>query len=513
MDKQEIIKRFLEQVPKGKATTTGELIDAAASIGESAAVIADFIIDFMEVYEIDANEGLAYLYAEQEKAQKVRAELKRKESLIAAIDDTGGRLANLRAIIDTATPAEIAAEAAGMSKRFAGIGEAGNKSPFITFENYLEERVGKKYWAEFAPDLFNNLPFPDGTLSAIGAAPGSGKSAALVNLCRELLTTKPTDNKDDKGLKQDTDAKRNILFLSAEMPIPDIVDRLVHCLAWQEMTYRVYCEFEEVHRTNTDYWRCLKAITGKAPEHMTFTPQELHRGEAYKEVLETYIRPAWGNRLKIAYVRGYQTFEEVTNIIINNAAPGSLVLMDYLQLFPPVSADAGIDGSGGNLSSPRYLQIRHVIDQAILAAEETKSVIIAAAQLGRETRKEGTAQGVDDTQGWRESGDIEQSGWNLIKMFLETNEDNPAEKQLSYRVSKCRSAPNLGEGYIMDWIPGYQFMERTEGVKAPPPWIEVKKKKPKKDPEPWVKKGMTNDKAKKDISVITRAIIRGNKEE
>jgi hypothetical protein len=45
----------------------------------------------------------------------------------------------------------------------------------------------------------------------------------------------------------------------------------------------------------------------------------------------------------------------------------------------------------------------------------------------------------------------------------------------------------------MDWIPGYQFMERTEGVKAPPPWIEVKKKKPKKDPEPWVKKGMTQE--------------------
>jgi len=442
----------------------------------SAEQIADFITELCRQKRIDpqAIEIAEYYRATTE--YQAKQETKRKaaalgqaigeaESFIKTFRDNESRGAS-------PTPEQTAIDTGRITKLLAGVGEAGNKSPFITFENYLDERVNKKYWAEFSPELFNGLSFPDGTLSAIGAAPGGGKSAALVNLCRELLTTEPTNNPNPREaeLKQDINAHRNILFLSAEMTTPDILDRLVHCLAWQKGKEVPAYGLASVTHTNTDYWRALKAISGKAPDGMTFTGEEKTRAQLYKTVLDDYIRPAWGKRLKIAYVRGYRTFEEIENIIINNATPGTLILMDYLQLFPPTA----VDTTGGD---PRYLQIRHTIDQAILAAEKTQSVIIAAAQLGRTERKEGSAQGADDTQGWRESGDIEQSGWNLVKMFLETNESNPAEKQLSYRVSKCRSAAALGEGYILNWIPGYQYMSITEHKKAPPSWVKTGKGK------------------------------------
>jgi replicative DNA helicase len=119
------------------------------------------------------------------------------------------------------------------------------------------------------------------------------------------------------------------------------------------------------------------------------------------------------------------------------------------------------------------LQIRRIIDEIILAAELTKSVVICAAQLGRAERKEGSGKQADDTQGWRESGDIEQNAWNLVKMFLEVNEDNPAEKQMSYRVSKARSSGHLGEAYVLDWTPKYQHMERTITQKSKTtPWAQ-----------------------------------------
>jgi hypothetical protein len=463
-----------------EAKTPEDIVKAIRKLPDGAEnQIADFIATFCRERNIKPDaEPLQEFYKQTAEYKETLETKKRADTLSQAVKETENFIKTFRENENrgaSPSPDQIASDTGRINKLLAGIGEAGNKNPFITFDNYLDERVHKKYWAEFSPDIFNGLPFPDGTLSAIGAAPGSGKSAALVNLCRELLTTIPTNNPEPREieLKQDINARRNILFLSAEMTVPDILDRLVHCLAWQKGKDDPQYELESVRHTNIDYWRALKAITGKAPDYMLFTEKEKLRGELYNNILETYIRPVWGNRLKIAYVRGYRTFDDITNIIINNTAPGSLVLMDYLQLFPSTAADIGIDGSaGGNSSSPRYLQIRHTIDAAILAAEKTQSVIIAAAQLGRETRKEGTGQGIDDTQGWRESGDIEQSGWNLIKMFLETNENNPAEKQLSYRVSKCRSAAALGEGFILNWIPGYQYIAITGNKKTPPLWAK-----------------------------------------
>jgi replicative DNA helicase len=331
---------------------------------------------------------------------------------------------------------------------------------FITFDDYINAQAKKEYWREYTPKLFGNLPFPDGTISAIGAAPGSGKSAALINLCRELLTTEPTGNPrpGEREKAQDTDSKRKILFISAEMSTQDLTDRLIHSLAWQIAgAGEPYC-LESVEYTNIDYWKLLKKEYGTPPDHWEYSQGELRRAELYSNVIETYIRPAWNDRLKIAYVRGRKCFDDIYHIILNNAEPGTLVLMDYLQLMPVCNSDIG----QGN---PRYLEIRHIMDMGIIASEKTQSVIIAAAQLGREDRKNGSK---DDTQGWRESGDIEQTAWNLIKMTRGSGE-------LSFRITKARSSAGVDTAYNLDWIPAYQYM--TNGGKLTPDTADKPKKK------------------------------------
>jgi replicative DNA helicase len=315
---------------------------------------------------------------------------------------------------------------------------------FITFEDYMDTQARKEYWREYTPHLFGNLPFPDGTISTIGAAPGGGKSAALINLCRELLTTEPTNNPNpgEREKIQNIDAERKILFISAEMSTQDLTDRLIHSLAWQAVGSKEPYFLGSVEHTNKDYWKNLKLKYGKPPEHWEYSQEEKARADLYSQVIEQYIRPAWGSRLKIVYVRGLKCFDDICNIISSNAEPGALVLMDYLQLMPICNADIG----QGN---PRYLEIRHIMDRGIIVAEKTKSVIIAAAQLGREDRR-GSNRG-DDTQGWRESGDIEQTAWNLIKM----SRDKDA---LSFKITKARNSAGVDTAYKLNWIPAYQYM-------------------------------------------------------
>jgi len=329
-----------------------------------------------------------------------------------------------------------------------------NADCFISFDQYINSQANKEYWREYTPKLFGSLPFSDGTISLIGAAPGGGKSAALINLCRELLTTVPTGNSspNESEKAQNIDAQRKILYISTEMSTEDLTDRLIHSLAWHEAKEGQPFFLEKVKRTNQDYWKLLKYKYGTPPDYWEFSQDEQQRASLYQSVIEKYIRPAWGDRLKIAYVLGKaKYFDDICNIILNNADPGTLILLDYLQQMPICAADVG----QVNL---RYLEIRHIMDMGKITAEKTQSVIIAAAQLGREDRKTGNKG--DDTQGWRESGDIEQTAWNLIKM----TRDN---EKLSCRITKARSSAGVGTSHSLKWIPGYQYMAYGSKLIAP----------------------------------------------
>jgi replicative DNA helicase len=327
-------------------------------------------------------------------------------------------------------------------------GEQKAKSLFLTFDQYKQSRANREYWNEFSPSLFRGLSFPDGTISVIGARPGSGKSAALVNLVRELITTKPTNSSTPSptDLAQDKNARRKVLFISQEMTVEDIADRLIHSLAWQEVENGPPYNLQQVEHTNVDYYNAMRYSYGTVPDYWKGpTEAERARQKLYKEIIEKYIEPAWGTRLDFAYTRGIATFDEILRIIRAKAEPGTLVLIDYVQLLPPMEAD--LDGH-----AQRYLEIRHDMDAAILAAEQTKSVILCAAQLGRNNESSS-----DKTTGWRESGDIEQTAWNALKLSMDTKASNP----LSYEVVKARSG-KVGDSHILKWVPKYQFMQWTD---------------------------------------------------
>jgi replicative DNA helicase len=144
---------------------------------------------------------------------------------------------------------------------------------FITFDQYINRQAKKEYWREYTPKLFGSLSFPDGTISAIGAAPGGGKSAALINLCRELLTTAPIYNPNPKESEkaQNIDAQRKILYISTEMSTEDLTDRLIHSLAWHEAKEGQPFYLESVKRTNQDYWKLLKFKYGTPPDYWEFS--------------------------------------------------------------------------------------------------------------------------------------------------------------------------------------------------------------------------------------------------
>jgi replicative DNA helicase len=324
---------------------------------------------------------------------------------------------------------------------------------FLTFDDYINTQAKKEYWKEYTPKLFGNLPFPDSTINLIGAAPGSGKTAALINLCRELLTTEPTGNPypGEREKAQDIDSKRKILFVSAEMSTYDLADRLIHSLAWQTAKAGRPYYLESVEHTNKDYWKLLKKEYDTPPDYWEFSQQEVMRAQLYKQVIETYIHPALGDRLKIKYAHeNKRCFDDIYHIILNNAEPGTLVLLDYLQRMPICNSDIG-------QRNPRYLEIQHIMDMGKVAAEKTQSIIIAAAQLSREDRNN---KSKDDTQGWRESGDIEQTAWNLIKMTRESG-------VLSFRIPKARNSAGVDTAYGLDWIPAYQYMANGGKLQAP----------------------------------------------
>jgi len=270
------------------------------------------------------------------------------------------------------------------------------------------------------------------------------------------------------------------------MTMEAITDRLVQCIAWDIGKGDPKYKLESAGPY--DYENRAKEAYKGSGELIAYNAPDAARAELYKRIHDEYIRPAWGDRLKIIYVRDHRFFDEVSDIIKTYAEPGTIILMDYLQQFKPMKIDADQD------NKPRYFQIRRVIDEIILDAEKTKSVVICAAQLNR-TERESEIKQADDTQGWRESGDIEQNAHNLIKMFLQVNSDNPAEKQMSYRVSKARTSAHLGEAFILDWTPKYQHMVRTNEAKPKaPPWItdakarEGTRKAEQKAYQAWQKK-------------------------
>ena len=189
MNLREALKRYFEQLPK-EGFTPQDVRDAVAAAGDISpfrSAFLDVILTHAEIRGgINPEKELAELFTAQTKAQTEKEETAKKEAAVA------GLAAIAKIAQEEGDPFEQAAEierqAAALQTRKK------EKNLFLTLDQYLGNSAKREYWNEYTPDLFKGVSFPDGTISVIGASPGGGKSAALVNLCRELLTTKPANN-------------------------------------------------------------------------------------------------------------------------------------------------------------------------------------------------------------------------------------------------------------------------------------------------------------------------------
>jgi hypothetical protein len=320
--------------------------------------------------------------------------------------------------------------------------------PFTTWEQYFDESLNYKSWMDYSPELFNGLPFPDGSLSLIAARPGNAKSACLVNLARHLLILIEKEfsaySDDEIQSAQKRNSKRRIIFFTLEMSPKELLTRLVLSIAWAIRG----CELnhgsglESLERPIAQYYKILPLI--KYPKDNLSVMEESQRHLFNDLALGKYVIPALeSGRFTIYDPKKLVSLNEMMDTIKKTASPGDIVLIDYIQKLPtPDTPEANRYAASGT-----HTRLKYVSDMLCDTAKETGAVFIAAAQLNRDAE-----QGEELLL--RESGDLEQDAYNVIGLFRE-------KEELFYKIAKARGSEHRGQSFILDWQPKFQYMANT----------------------------------------------------
>lgn len=440
--RQELIKEFL-QTYKEK----GNIQEAAATIGDELTDIIDFLSPWAEV-ETGNAAALGEFINRQEASDR-----KRKEGEIAASLET-----NAGALKAETEPEKRKGLIRDMNQGLAELETIKRKSPVVSYAEYRQRRTDRKYWEEFTPALFNRLPFPDGSINLIGARSGAGKTNALINIMRELLTTEnPPSTINNKLKEQAKNAARRMVFVSREMSIDDILDRLTLSLAW----------------TIRDRFASLNNLAENTTENPFFNIQRFHTSQkypdtapedtfnAYSYVLEYIINPAMASgRLVMLDAIEAETLEEIIlNLTRLHIGPGDAVLVDYIQLLP-----ASTKEEAERYATADHLRMRYIVHELRRAAKGSGAIFICAAQLNREAAKN-QAEGKPNIEtAFKDSADLEQAAHSAVIIDRKDGDgDKPPE--LSYHVVKARSSYHLGQHYGIQWTPGFYHMDLGKNLK------------------------------------------------
>jgi replicative DNA helicase len=326
-----------------------------------------------------------------------------------------------------------------------------NGSHIVTYEEYRRRRKDRKYWEEFAPALFDRLPFPDGSINLIGARSGAGKTNALINIMRELLETAAPDTViNNKHREQLKNATRRMVFVSLEMIADDILDRLALSLSW----------------TIRDRFTCLDTLK----ENPFFNMQRFHTSQnypdtppedsfkAYSFVLENIIDPAMqSGRLVVLDEIEAVTLEEILlDLARVHIGPGDIVLIDYIQLLP-----AATNEEAERYATADHLRIRYIVYELRKAAKKSGAIFICAAQLNREAAREQAEGKINIETAFKDSADLEQAAHSAI--IINRKDGNGREPPvLSFHVVKARSSHHLGLHRNIVWKSGFYHMELEE---------------------------------------------------
>jgi KaiC/GvpD/RAD55 family RecA-like ATPase len=316
---------------------------------------------------------------------------------------------------------------------------------FATSSGYIDECLNYDPTKEFAPTLLGGIPFPEGTVSYIGARTSRGKTAAMINLAREALTHQTNPKK--------------VIFVTLEMSNSSLITRLIHSVNYashqgeghQCVLMRIE---EEEKKRRRDAQKSLlnelyhHVLEGTESSHPFFHPFKECAEDAKNQVLE-----ALDQELITFYDARPHDFQTIISNIKCRASAGDIVLLDYIQRMPTVDQRA-----------ESYMRVKRISEGICQLAASTNSIVIAGAQFNRESTG---SEEQDDSLGennFRESGDLEQDAHNAIGIGWTSNKSG---NKRFYKALKTRGSGHVGESYYFDWNGTYCHMAGTNDKYIP----------------------------------------------
>jgi hypothetical protein len=435
----EQITQFYKAVSKAIAGSSGAdkagaVIDAAAGVFDQVSDYAEFIISFATSEGIDITGALAELQhitaGARRKAQKEKEQEAAKKAAEFIISGTAEYIKNLEQG-HAPDEKEMTAAAAAIGKATANLAAPKAQNRIITFSEYADECINYDPDKDFTPSLFG-VPFPDGTVSYIGARTGRGKTAAMLNIAREALTM---------------EQPRNVFFITLEMSPKQLLTRLALSLIYANAAITgstVTAELEKREKPMRDYYRLFKR-----------TDIEEANGGGYQmasgaESARGIIKNALDKKsLALFDARGMK-LDPIINTIKANVEKGTLVLLDYIQRMP----------SPDDVSESTYMRVKGISDRVLNTAAGTDAVILAGAQFNRIKKETGTKKADRDTfddASFRESGDLEQDAHCAIGIgWYEKKKDTRFFEVLKVRDGEIPKYPMK-----ITWRGAFQYMANS----------------------------------------------------
>jgi hypothetical protein len=424
----------IAEAGRSGADKAAALMDAAASVFDNVNEYGPFIVSLAAEEGIAISGKLAEMEAITDEARQRTQKEKEIDTAKKAADFiTTGAAEYIKNLDLGHTPEEkeMTEAAAAIAKATANLAAPKSQSRFYSFPDYLADCKNYDPDKDFTPALFG-IPFPDGTVSYIGARTSRGKTASMLNLAREALTM---------------EQPRKVLFITLEMSPKQLLTRLALSLIYAKAAATapaITAELDKREKPMRDYYRLLK---DQGIEEGQGGGYQMSSGANYAR--ET-IKAALESKSLILFDGRGMELEPLINTMKANAEKGTLILLDYIQRMP----------SPPEVSDSTYMRVKGISDKVLNTAAATDAVIIAGAQFNR-MRKETTPKKTDkdtfDDASFRESGDLEQDAHCAIGLgWYEKKKDTRFFEVLKVRDGEIPKYP-----IELTWKGAYQYMANS----------------------------------------------------
>ena len=454
-----------------KIKTENDIINALNELETAEGLkIVDFVTAFCRECGIDPEKLGDYYFASTEylaKKQKEDDRAKKASALQSLTQDLKIYSDNFEKGVLLSAP-EMLKHGENISTAAAVLSvDHSLKKIFMSFDDYVTRRIDYNSWEEYAPDLFHKLPFPNGTINLIGARSGGGKTAALINLARDIITTAAPEKTETNAEKEkERNRRRRVVFISREMMIEAIYERLILSIVWDYARATDYKHVKKedleglAHPTQT-IWDTLRQNRRENPE---YTPVQY----LYNLVLERYIKPAINSEKLLLYnALDEDALETILKNVKTKTEAGDIILIDYVQLLPPSMTE-----EAKQYATADYLRARYIVTAIKKYAVENNVVFICAAQISSTAANAQSKGGSPTEADFKDSSDFGQAAHSAVIInreksdnFENTEGANKPAPKLYYTCVKARSSYHRDDEFFIEWVPKYQYMGAGENHK------------------------------------------------